>query len=206
MQVGRPLSLGLVILVLSGCAAKYTQVPARLDLEPYGRIAIVTLSDDPSRSGLARIATEQFTEQVLRNQGGEVFELGPRDSALIQLASRGDISALADSLARSHDVPAVFVGQLSVSGTKARGRLSSPTDLAVKAEVQAQLSMKLISARTGGTMWRSSAETKSTVGQVSMAGGLPSVVARSTDDAYGEVVQELVNQVSRDLRPTWVRQ
>ncbi len=206
MQVSRPLSIGLVVIALSGCAAKYTQVPARLDLEPYGRIAIVTVSDDPSRAGLARIATEQFTEQVLRNQGVEVFELGPRDSALIQLVSNGDVSGLADALARSHDVPAVFIGQLSVSGTKARGRLSSPTDLAVRAEVQAQLNMKLVSAKTGGTMWRSSAETTGTVGQVSMAGGLPSVVARSADDAYGEVVQELVNQVSRDLRPTWVRQ
>lgn len=206
MPAGHPLSPVLAVLVLSGCAAKYSQVPARLDLEPYGRVAIVTVSDDPARAGLARITTEQFTEQVLRNQGVEVFELGPRDSALIQLASSGDVAALADALARSHDVPAVFVGQLSVSGTRARGRLSGPTDLAVKADVQAQLSMKLVSARTGGTMWRSSAETTGTVGQVSMAGGLPSVVARSADDAYGEVVQELVNQVSRDLRPSRVRQ
>ena len=33
-------------LLLSACAAKYAQVPPRLDLAPYGRVALVTFSAD----------------------------------------------------------------------------------------------------------------------------------------------------------------
>lgn len=194
-------------VLLPACAAKYTQVPPRLDLEPYGRVAVVTVSNDPARAELARLTSERFAERVLQGQQGiEIVELGPRDSALIRLAEQGDAVALAEALGASRDVPALFFGQLEVSGAKARGRLSSPTDLAVRAEVKAQLNMKLVSSRTGGTMWRSSAETTGTVGQVTLAGGLPSVAARGTGEAYDEVVRDLVDQVSRDLRPTWIRQ
>jgi hypothetical protein len=45
-----------------------------------------------------------------------------------------------------------------------------------------------------------------TVGKVALAGGLPSVSMRDTEDAYGEVVHSLVADVTRDLRPTWVKQ
>ena len=34
----------------------------------------------------------------------------------------------------------------------------------------------------------------------------PSVAVRDTDEAYGEVVHNLVAEVTRDLRPTWVKQ
>ena len=40
-------------VALSGCASKYARVPARLDLAPYGRIAIVTFSADQANSGLS---------------------------------------------------------------------------------------------------------------------------------------------------------
>jgi hypothetical protein len=44
------------------------------------------------------------------------------------------------------------------------------------------------------------------VGRVALAGGLPSVAIRDTDEAYGEVVRSLVADVTADLRPTWVKQ
>jgi hypothetical protein len=41
---------------------------------------------------------------------------------------------------------------------------------------------------------------------VSLAGGLPSVAVRDTEEAYGELIHSLVADVTRDLRPTWVKQ
>jgi hypothetical protein len=206
-RVPRSFPMLVTAAMLSACASKYAQVPARLDLEPYGRIALVTFSTERDKAALSTLATQRFAEAVLRSQGSiEILELGAQDSALIDLAERGDGPALAAALGREKNVPAVFVGQLRVSGTKARGRLSSPTDLKVRAEVRAELSVQLLSTRTGGTMWRSSAAANGTVGRVSLSGGLPSVAVRDTDEAYSDVVQRLVVDVTRDFRPTFVKQ
>jgi hypothetical protein len=178
---------------LSGCASKYSRVPPRLDLQSYGRVALISFSQDNENHELSKLATQRFAEAVLRSQTGfELLELQPADSVLKDLAAS--------------DVPAVFMGRLSVSGINPRGRLGSPADLNLKASVSAELTVRLISTKTGGTMWRSSAAASSTVGRLAMAGRVPSVALRNPDEAYGEVVNELVSGVTQDLRPTFVKQ
>ncbi len=194
-------------LALSACAAKYSQVPARLDLAPYGRIAIVTFSSsERSSAGMSTLATQRFAETLLANQSGiELLELGTADSSLRSLAANGDAAALAQALGREKDVSAVFVGDLKMSGVKPRARLGE-SGMRVRAAVSADLTVRLLSTRTGGTVWRSSAAANGTVGQVAISGRLPSISVRDQEEAYGEVVQELVMNVTRDLRPTWVKQ
>ena len=52
------------VLALSACSAKYTAVPARLDLAPYGRIAVVTFSTDQSNRVMSALATQRFAEAL----------------------------------------------------------------------------------------------------------------------------------------------
>ncbi len=181
--------------------------PPRLDLEPYGRVALVTFSTEHSNSTLSTLATQRFAEALLASQSGiELLELGTADSALRDLAAGSDAAALAQSLGRRQNVPAVFVGHLKVSGVKPRGRIGAPGDANVRASVSAELTVRLLSTRTGGTLWRSSAAANGAVGQLAIADRLPVITVRDPDDAYGEVVRELVTDVTRDLRPTWVKQ
>jgi hypothetical protein len=194
-------------LALSACASKYALVPPRLDLEPYGRVALVTFSTEQANSELSTLATQRFAEALLASQSRiELLELGAADSSLARLAASGDGSALAQALGRQKDVPAVFVGQLKVSEVKPRARLSGSGSLKVRASVSAELSVRLVSTRTGGTVWRSSAVANGTVGQMSIADRLPSIAMRDPSEAYGEVVGELVTDVTRDFRPTRVKQ
>jgi len=44
------------------------------------------------------------------------------------------------------------------------------------------------------------------VGKLDLSDKLPSIAVRDKDEAYGEVVSQLVTDVTRDLRPTWVKQ
>ena len=193
-------------LALSACASKYARVPARLDLAPYGRIALVTFAADQPNSGLSTMATQRFAEALLASQSGiELLELGTADSSLRSLADRGDGAALAQALGRTKDVPAVFIGQLKMSGVKPRGQLNA-SGMHVKAAVSAELTVRLLSTRTGGTVWRSSSVANSTVGRIAITDRLPSVAMRDRDEAYGEVVSQLVADVTRDLRPTWIKQ
>jgi hypothetical protein len=64
----------------------------------------------------------------------------------------------------------------------------------------------MLSTRSGGTLWRSSSTASGTVGQFATTGGLPTVAVRDQQEAYGEVMDRLVADLTRDMRPTWVKQ
>ena len=193
--------------LLSACGAHYAQVPARLQLEPYGRVALVTFTTDRSADSLEAMATRHFAEALLASQSNvELLELGPADSTVRRLAASGDRAALAQALGKDRDVAAVFLGQLKMSNVKPRGVLASARDLRVGAAVSGELTVSLVSARTGGTVWRSSAMASQTVGRVALSDAHPSVAVRDPNEAYQEIVRELVADVTRDLRPTWVKQ
>lgn len=193
-------------LALSACSSKYAAVPARLDLAPYGRIAIVTFSAEQPNRAMSALATQRFAEVLLASQSGvELLELQVTDSALKGLNPDADAAAIARLLGQDKDVPAVFVGSLKVSGVKPRGHLGV-TGMNVRAAVSAELTVRLLSTRTGGTVWRSSSAANGTVGTLALTDRLPSIAMRDKEEAYGEVVGQLVTDVTRDLRPTWVKQ
>lgn len=193
-------------LVLAACASKYSQVPARLELAPYGRVALVTFTADQSNTGMSSLATQRFAEALLASQTGfELLELGGADSSLKDLSPSTDAAELAQALGKRKNVPAVFVGFLKVSNMKPSGHIDG-SGMNVRAGVSAELTVRLLSTSTGGTVWRSSAEANGTVGRINITDRLPSFAIRDKEEAYGEVVSQLVAQVTRDLRPTWVKQ
>jgi hypothetical protein len=193
-------------LVLSACGgAKYSQMPARLDLVPYGRVALVTFSADQPNDGMSSLATQRFAEALLSSQSNvELLELGSTDSVVKALPSDADPATLAQALGRQKGVPAVFIGTLKVSRVKPRGHLDA-SGMNVRAGVSAELTVRLLSTSTGGTVWRSSSVASGTIGQLNITDRLPSIALRDREEAYGEVVQQLVTEVTRDLRPTWVK-
>jgi hypothetical protein len=195
------------VFAVSACASKYARVPARLDLAPYGRVALVTFSADQPNMNLSSMATQRFAEALLASQSGfELLELDAADSALRNMAAVGDGTALAQALGRDKNVPAVFVGQLRMSQVKPRGHLDA-SGVNVKAGVSAELTVRLLSTSTGGTVWRSSSVASGTVGRMALnPTRLPSIAVRDKDEAYSEVVSQLVADITRDLRPTWVKQ
>jgi hypothetical protein len=155
---------------------------------------------------MSSLATQRFAEALLGSQSGfELLEVADADSLLKGYVTDGDGAALAKALGREKDVPAVFVGYLKVSGVKPRGHLGV-SGMNVRAAVSAELTVRLLSTRTGGTVWRSSAAAQGTVGKLAISDRLPSIAMRDKEEAYGEVVSQLVTDVTRDLRPTWVKQ
>ena len=193
-------------VMLSACSSKYSQVPARLDLAPYGRVALVTFAADQANDPMSALATRRFAEALLSSQSGiELLELGSTDSTLKALPSNVDGAALAQTLGKQKNVPAVFVGTLKVSKVKPKGHINA-SGVDVRAGVSAELTVRLLSTSTGGTVWRSSSVASGTVGHLNISDRLPSVALRDKEEAFGEVVQQLIAEVTRDLRPTWVKQ
>jgi hypothetical protein len=181
-------------------------MPARLDLAPYGRVALVAFITDQQGGAMSSLATQRFAEALLASQTGvELLELSPTDSALKSFPANGDGIAMAQALGKEKNVPAVFVGYLKVSNVKPRGHIDA-SGMNVRAGVAAELTVRLLSTSTGGTLWRSSAAANGTIGQLNISDRLPSIALRDKEEAYGEVVDQLVSVVTRDLRPTWVKQ
>src|SRR3954471_21820624 len=171
-------------LALSACASKYSQVPARLSLAPYGRIALVTFSTDQSNGGMSSLATQRCAEALLASQTGvELLELGSADSSLRDLSASTDGATLAQALGKRRNVPAVFVGFLKVSNMKPSGHLDG-SGMNVRAGVSAELTVRLLSTSTGGTVWRSSAAANGTVGRINITDRLPSIAIRDKEEAY----------------------
>lgn len=194
-------------LALPGCASSYVLAPPRLDLEPHGRVALVTFEAGPGNERMAAYATERFAEIALANQPGvEVVELDGDDLGLSGPMAENDGQAIADAVKRVHDVSAVFVGDLALSGVKTSGGLGSAGDARVGASVEADLAVRLVSVRSGGTLWRGRGGAVAGVGQARTGGGLPSVSFRDPSEAYDEAVNEAVVLATRDLRPTRVRE
>jgi hypothetical protein len=203
-----PGKLPLIAILVGGlcaaCGSHRVLVPPRLDLQPYGRVGLFTFTVENAKGSLNELATERFSEEVLNGQTGiEVLELGTVDTLLSRVGETEFGPASAQAVGKAHHLPAVFVGHLKVSNVRPSGGILGLSVPFVEATVSVQLSVKMLSTTSGGTMWRSSAAASEKVGGVAIVNGEPHFAAKNPNDAYGRLVNRLVYAVTRDLRPTW---
>lgn len=197
----------LALLLGTACASHRVLVPPRLDLARHERVGLVTFTIENAKGSLNQLATERFAEEILDAQPGvEVLELGEAE-VLLDGGEQPDLTPAAiRAIGAEHGVPAVFVGHLKVSDVKPSGGVVALRFPFVEATVSVELTVRLVSSESGGTMWRASGAASEKVGQVGLSDGVPYFSAENPNDAYGRLVDVLVLHVSRDLRPTWRKQ
>ena len=187
-----------------GCGSNKVLVPPQLDLHPYGRLAIVTFTVENAKGSLHQLATERFAEAVLAAQPGiEILELGPQDTLLRRVGEPTLGVAAAQELGRQRHVAAVFAGHLKITNPQPSGGIAGLATPHLEATVRADLSVRLLSTESGGTVWRSSAWATRKVGQVQIVNGQVDFMARDPAKEYGPMVDRLVELVTEDLRSTW---
>ena len=194
----------LLALLVCGCSSHRVLVPPRLDLRQYGRLGLITFSAENAKGSLPQYATERFSEEILAAQPGiEVLELGSVDSLLERMGEKEPGIATAQELGRQRDVGAVFAGRLKVSNPNASGGLAGLLTPHLEATVRVDLTVRLLSTKSGGTLWRSSAWATEKVGQVALVDGQLEFSARDPKGAYGRLVNRLIDLVTQDLWSTW---
>jgi len=199
--------LAVVMVTGLACAAKRVLVPARMDLHPYGKIGLVTFSVENAKGNLHEFATERFSENVLSAQPGiEILELGNVDTMMQRLGERELGPLTAQELGRQHGVAAVFAGHLKVTNPSATGGLGGLLTPHLEATIRTDLTVRLLSTQSGGTVWRSSAWATQRVGGVSIVAGQLNFAARDPKTAYGPMVNTIVNIVTQDMWSTWQKQ
>lgn len=194
-----------LLVVLTGCA-KYAWVAPRLDLRPHTPLALVTFTIENAQGTLHEVATRRFAEAALAGQDGiELLELGDAEAVLAVVGEPTLGPRAAQRIGTEHGVPAVFVGHLVVSDVKPRGILPPFGAPRAEATVSVELTVRLLSTSSGGTLWSRSARATETVGEVGITNGRPYFGAEDPNDAYGRLVDRLIVAVTEDLRPRRVR-
>jgi hypothetical protein len=199
-------SILALLAALSGCSSKYVWVAPRLDLQPHSPVGLVTFTIENAQGALHTVATQRFAEAAFAGQEGiEILELGDAESVLAAVGEPELGPRAAQRIGAEYEVPAVFVGHLVVSDVTPRGVLPPFGGPHVEATVSVELTVRLLSTRTGGTLWSRSAKATERVGEVGLVGGRPYFGAEDPDEAYGRLVEHLVAVVTDDLRPRRVK-
>ena len=201
------IALACIVMVGLACASKRVLVPARVDLHPYGRIGLVTFTVENAKGNLHQFATERFAENVLSAQPGiEILELGNIDTLMQRVGEREVGPLTAQELGKQRGVSAVFAGHLKITNPNVSGGIAGILTPRLEATIRTDLTVRLLSANSGGTVWRSSAWATQKVGGVSIVGGQVNFGARDPKTAYGPMVNTIVNIATRDMWGTWVKQ
>jgi len=202
MRVMRVAICSLILLAVFGCGGSRRPVrqrvllPPTLNLVPHRNIGLFIFSVENAKGTLHEFATRRFEEYVLAAQSGiEMREFTSADS-----------SRVFSSSVDSSGVPVAFFGHLKISNVKPSGGLTAGLSPIMQATVTVNLSVWLVNTRTGGVMWRRSSQSTEKVGGLSFIGGTPSFSAKDPNDAYGRLINQLVYNVTYDVRSTWVDQ
>jgi hypothetical protein len=200
-------ALPAALSLLAGCSAKYVWVAPRLDLQPHSPVGLVTFTIENAQGTLHEMATRRFAEAAFDGQENiEILELGAADAVLATTGESELGPRAAQAIGEQHGVPAVFVGHLVVSDVKPSGTLPPFGGPQIKATVSVELTVRLLSTSSGGTLWTRSAHATETVGEIGLVNGRPVFGAEDPNEAYGRLVELLVDEVTMDLRPRRVKQ
>jgi hypothetical protein len=196
--------VGLASL-LSACGKK-VMVPPRVDLAEHPTVGVIAFSIEDGDTVLAQMATERFTQHLLDSYRGlEVFELGDTDELLGEAGRRRLDDRAARDIGDEYGVDAIFVGRLQVSDIKPAVSLLGIANPQVRAKVSVSLSVRMIDTQAGATTWRNSIRQEADVASLALIQGHVSGGAGDPNEAYRDLVESLVWEVTRDFYPTFER-
>ncbi len=195
-------ALALTMMVAGACATARVLVPPRFDLATFYTVGLVNFTIENARGDLDEVATEYFTRELFATQSGiEVLELGDMDEILAEAErERFDLRA-ARAVGGEYEIPAVFVGHLKASSVRPRASISRFPS--VEAVVSVELTVRLLSTESGATLWSNTAHANQSVGGLGLAGGEIVFSAEDPNEAYGDLVALLIDELTADFRHSY---
>jgi len=203
------LSLGIAAVLLAGalsCGPK-VMVPPKIDLKQHEVFGIIEF-ESSNEGELGPLATRKFTEAARRDQGMvRIVELGSEAEVLTEVGRDRLDQSTFKALGQQRDVSTIITGELVISDVKPDITITPGLGyLSFAAEVNATLAAQMVETATGASIWSGSANTTKRVGQVSLFGGKNFAFdAEDPEKAYGKLVDDLVEKVTKDFRVTWER-
>jgi hypothetical protein len=178
-----------------------------MDLKTYKAIGVIDFSSTP-RDDLREYLTQNYIQTVQSAQPGVRFlELGSKEHVLTKISRKEfDLDAIR-SIGKVYNVDALIFGQFSASDPKPTVRLSSSwQSLQASAVVEASLITKIWETDSGVVLWtHSTARKKKVAGLSANTNGNIKFGASDPEEAYGQLVPEMVYANTADFRSYYER-
>ena len=210
MRNGTALGTATILLLSAvSCGPKTppVMIPPRIDLTQHEVLGIVEFSSS-AQGELGPLATREFMEAARWDQGMvRIVDLGTEAEALKTVGHRQLDRAAYQALGAEHEIATIITGQLDVSRVKPDISIDAGLkNASVSGEIEVTLSVQMVEASSGASIWNSSAKAKQKVGQITYSGGKDITFdADDPEKAYGQLVDFLVDRVTRDFQATWER-
>lgn len=197
-------SICVVLLILISSCGPKVMMPPRVDLSQFDSVGLIGFTSN-AKGSLHEYATQQFLASITNSQmGARIIELGDLDTILDSVNHESLNPKAVQAIGEKHNVNAVITGNLDVSAIKPKINVFAL--IGMKANVTATLVTKLYETNRGATLWTASGEDEKTVAEVSVfQGGGFFFDARDPEEAYGDLVKSLIQEVTRDLRVSYQR-
>lgn len=199
--------ISLVLLSLGLACGSKVMVPPRIDLREHEVIGIINFTFS-SKGNLGDFATRKFTEAARQDQGlVRIIPLGSESEILKTIGYEQLNQAAIKAIGEEQNLKTILTGELVVSDIRPNIQITPGLGfLSISAEVDATLSVQMFETSTGASLWSSSASDTRTVGNISIFGGKNFAFdAKDPEKAYGNLINSLVTQVTRDFRVSWRR-
>lgn len=202
------ITLTLIGTTLLQCPGKKVMVPPRIDLTDFEVLGIMEFISN-KKGKLSSLATRRFMDMAREDQGiVRIVDLGSQKDMLRAVGHSNLTQEAYRAIGDEKNIATIIVGQLNVSDV--RPDITLTPGLGVMnfaADVDASLSVQMVEAASGATLWSSSSSATERVGAVTIFGIKDFAFdADDPDKAYGKLIDELVWRVTHDFRVRWVRE
>lgn len=196
-----------VSLLMLGCGTK-VMFPPEVDLKEYESVGLINFTTE-AEGKIGEFVTQKFLEEIsLSQKGVRIIEIGSMDEVL-QSVQRDKVGPEAiREIGQKHNLNSLIIGNLQVSDVKPKVSISSIiTHMSVRAVIDATITAKLLDTADGATVWTDSAQKTADVAHVSIfSGNVVHFDADDPEEAYGELVDSLIEEVTEDLRISYRRE
>jgi len=201
------LKKSLIILIIFACLScgPTVLVPPKIDLIPYERVGLISFTLENAEGQLDKIATQRFLQEITFYQRGvQIIELGTLDEVLEKVNKRILDQEAVIAIGERFDVTSFFYGKINVSDVKPQIDISALIrSMRIRASFSISVTARFFSTETGATLWTDSVYRKESIAYMSIGRDqIPYFDVRDQGEAYRELIERLIHELTQDFRPT----
>ncbi len=194
----------IIVFMLFHCGPTVL-VPPEIDLTPFQRVGLIAFSLENAEGRLNEIATQRFLQEIIYYQRGvQIIEMGKIEDVLKEIDGSSINQEAIIAIGKHYGVTSFFLGDVVVSDIRPQIDISALIkSVRIQATFSISVTAKFLSTETGATLWTDSVQRKDSLAYLSMGEGqVPYFDIRDQEEAYSDLIERLIYELTRDFRPT----
>jgi len=195
----------IMLFLFRGCGPK-VQIPPVFDLTQFEGIGLVTFRSNV-KGKLRDFVTGEFYKFVAESQkGSRIILIGQEKVTLESLNSDLMNTKAVKDIGKKYRVEALITGNIELFPVyQSHSLIRKVSAMGVKADVIVCLTVKLFETKNGSIIWVSTGKVRRLMENVSFFNGTMYFNAANPKSAYGDIVDFLLDKVTRDFKATYRR-